>query len=84
MIIKTNATLVNGQLRLDQPLDLPDQTRFEVILQTEEIPPEEIPQAQPTEAERKEAWMRFIQWIEEHPVDSGGHHFTRDELHERR
>lgn len=79
MIIKTNATLVNGQLRLDQPLDLPDQTRFEVILQ-----PEETPKAQPTESERREAWMRFIQWIEEHPVDSGGHHFTRDELHERR
>ncbi len=74
MITETTGTVVAGVLTLDQPLDLPDQSRVRVAVE-------------PIEGWRSrfgaglDAWKAFC---EEHPVHAGGQRYTRDELHERR
>jgi hypothetical protein len=68
------ATVIEGQLRLDQPLDLPDHSKVVVTVES------------PSDWREKylkglEEWRKLI---EEHPINSGGVRFTREELHERR
>lgn len=77
MTTHTTGTVIDGQLQLDQPLALPNQSRVTVTVQ----PAAEIP-SDWQERFRKglEAWKRLV---EEHPIHSGGLHFTREELHER-
>jgi hypothetical protein len=68
------ATVENGQLTLDEPLDLPDRSRVYVTVE-------------PISDARNDpltAWQSLRQRVRERPVHSGGRHFTRDELHERR
>ncbi len=68
-----NATVVNGGLKLDEPLDLTENSRVHVtvvpILQT------------------KQQWLQSLDALENlqrcRPISSGGTKFSRDELHER-
>lgn len=77
MATQLTGIVTNGQLHLDQPLSLPDQSRVMVTVE----PAVQLP-ADWSErfAKGLETWKKLI---EEHPVRSGGMHFTRDELHER-
>jgi hypothetical protein len=74
MITQRTATVENGQLKLDKSLDLPDHSR--VNLTVEPI--------SDSSKDPAAAWETLKQRIQERPVHSGGRHFTRDELHERR
>jgi predicted DNA-binding antitoxin AbrB/MazE fold protein len=78
MITQIEATLIDGVLKPDQPLPLPDQTR--VRLTIEAITP--IEEWSPEKA--RAAWEAIQQRLRERPIHGGGVHYTRDELHERR
>ena len=76
MRMKTQAvaTVENGQLTLDEPLVLPDRSRVYLTVE-------------PISGARNDpvtAWQALRQRVRDRPVHSGGLHFTRDELHERR
>lgn len=80
METQLTGTVIDGTLKLDRPLDLPNNSRVSVTIEPITGPSADTP----TDAARREAWERFMQRIQERPVNSGGRHFTRDELHERR
>lgn len=74
MTTQAVATVENGRLTLDEPLDLPDQSRVQL---TVELVVDDRDDA-------VTAWEALKRRVLERPVHSGGQHFTRDQLHERR
>jgi hypothetical protein len=73
MITRTTATVEKGQLKLDQPVELPDHSRVNLVIE----PVSESPQNPLV------AWESLQRRARQRPIRSGGRHFTRDELHER-
>ena len=74
MIARRTATVVAGEIKLDDPIDLPDRSRVTVLIE-------------PTIADAtnwQEAMTRLEELCHDHPIRSGGQRFSRDELHERR
>jgi hypothetical protein len=74
MKTETTATVLDGALELDAPLELPNRSRVRVAVE-------------PLENWRARFEAGLNEWkayCEQHPVHSGRQHFTRDELHERR
>ena len=86
---KVTATVVNGSLQLDEPVDLPDQSRVDVTIETGAADKTSRPELSKSETagrdvqSRREAFERFRKLTEEHPLHLGGRRFTREELHER-
>lgn len=75
------ATIVNGALQLDGPLDMPDRSRVEVTIEDRA---DVTTEAEPTPpGERQKAFERFRKLTEEQPLHLGGNRFTREQLHER-
>lgn len=76
MTTQVMATVVDGQLKLDQPLELPNDSRVKIVLEVA-----------PTTTDRQEKYSRGLEAMEklksERPINSGGLHFTRDELYDR-
>ena len=70
---QTTGTLVDNVVQLDEPVDLPNHSRVNVSI--ERIGDEARDQTSALES--------FKELIRQHPIHSGGHHYTRDELHER-
>jgi hypothetical protein len=73
MKTELTATIVDGWLKPDGGLSLPEQTRVKVTIETIGRKPES-----------SSAWEALKSRLRERPVHGGGRHFTRDELHERR
>ena len=73
MTTQITGTVIDGQLHLDQPLALPDQSRVTVTIVAQPV----------TSANRQQAFGTWWKYLDEHPIDSGGLRFTREELHER-
>lgn len=73
MSTQFSATVVDGLLRPDERLTLPDHTR--VQLRIESIGEPRDPVA---------AWESIKARLTQRPIHGGGQRFTRDELHERR
>lgn len=71
------ATVIDGNLELDRPVEFPNQTRVRVSVEPVSTSTE------PAERGRETGWAAMKQRIQERPVHPGGLHFTRDELHER-
>ena len=67
-------TIRQGQIQLDQPVDMPDNCRVQVTVEV-------LPAAQRS---FMEAFEEFVRYADEHPVDSGGVRYTRDQLFECR
>ncbi len=65
-------TVLGGQLKLDEPLSLPDRSRVRVTIQS---------------MLSNDGWAVALNALERlrqaHPIDSGGLRYTRDELYER-
>ena len=80
MATQLTATVVDGTLMLDRPIDLPNNTRVSVTVDTVTDEAAETP----SDAERRAAWDSFLARIKEHPVHGGGQKFNRDELYEGR
>ena len=80
MAARLTATVIDGTLKLDQPVDLPNNTRVRVAI---EPLPEPLPDSV-SDAERRAAWERLKQRIKERPLHLGGQRFSRDELYEDR
>jgi hypothetical protein len=66
--------LIDAVIQLDQPIDLPNRTRVYLSIE---------PVDEPVVGSRS-AFEAFKTLITEYPIRSGGCHYTRDELHERR
>lgn len=72
---QVTATFVNGILKPDEKLALPEQARVRLTIESiEEWTPEK----------GKAAWEALKKQILEQPLHFGGKRYTRDELHERR
>jgi hypothetical protein len=72
---EVTATVVNGMLKPDQSLPLPEQTRVKLTI-------EQIEEWSPEKAQA--AWQALQARLAERPIHGGGLRLTRDELHERR
>ncbi len=75
MTMQMTATVIDGMLKPDQSLPLAEQTRVQLTI-------EPIEAWSPEKA--RAAWESLQARLKEHPIDSGGVRYTRDELHERR
>jgi predicted DNA-binding antitoxin AbrB/MazE fold protein len=71
-----SATYVAGVFRPDQAVDLPENSRVQLIIQREG--------KQLSAQEFDELWNEFDRLAEEFPIQTAGPMPTRDELHERR
>jgi len=74
MTTHVSATLIDGMLKPDKAIALPDQTRVHLTI----VPIAERPTTP------AEAWQAIKARLRERPIHAGGLHYTRDELHERR
>ena len=74
MTTQATGTIVAGAIKLDIPINLPDNSRVRVAIEPLEV----------ATSKRREALKEWIAFCEQHPVHSGGLRYTRDELHERR
>ena len=74
MKTQITATVINGTLKLDQPIDLPDDSRVRIVVEPL--------------ADSCQRWATALEALQkltrEHPIGSGGVRYTREELHERR
>ena len=67
-------TIVDGGVKLDRPIELPENSRMRVAIE-------------PLEGSRSAFAAGLAEWkslCRRRPIHSGGRRFTRDELHERR
>jgi hypothetical protein len=71
---RITATVVGGMLKPDAPLSLAEGVQVQVT----------ITAARPVISEWDREFERFLEFSREHPIDSGGLKFNRDQLHERR
>lgn len=74
MTFVTTGIVVNGNLQLREPLELPNDTPVSVTIVPQEI----------ADRDRISAWERTQKRLAERPIHGGGKRYTRDELHERR
>ncbi len=75
MTTQLMGTVVDGALKLDQPLDLPNAARVKIIVEVD---------ADEEHLERfRDGVARIEKLKREQPINSGGLWFTRDQLHER-
>ena len=75
MITQIEATIINGLLKPDQPLPLPDQTRVRLRI-------DPIVEWSPVEA--LAAWEAIQARLQQRPIHGTGIRYTREELNERR
>lgn len=76
MTTQVMATVVDGELKLDKPLELPDKSRVEVVVEVEET-------VEACRERKRRALEELARLRREQPINSGGLYFTRDQLHER-
>lgn len=75
MTTTRTATVVNGALQLDEPLQLPEQSRVSVSV---------IPHTDDSARRRRIATAeKFIQSVQETHFVSDGEKLTREQLHDR-
>lgn len=67
-------TVINGSLKLDQPVPFADETRVAVTVQA----------AEDWRVQFRSGLDGLKRLIQERPICSGGLRYTREELHERR
>ena len=78
MTTQIEATLIDGVLKPDQPLPLPDRTGFQLTIKA-------VTPIDAWSPEKAQAALDAIQQrLKERPIHGDGIHYTRDELHERR
>lgn len=73
MSTQVTATFIDGVLKPDEALPLPNNARVNLTIEP-----------MTKDASRACAWEALKERIKQHPVHGGGRRFTRDELHERR
>jgi len=71
---EVTGTVTAGGVKLDQPVDLPENCRVHVAI-------ESLAERQDRLRGGLESWKQVC---EQFPLHGGGRRFTRDELHERR
>ena len=80
MPMQVTATVIDGGLRVDEPISLPNNTRVRLVVDPLPVPtPDSL-----SDAERQAAWDALKQCLKERPLHLGGQRFSRDELYECR
>jgi len=74
MIVRRTATVLAGEIKLDDPINLPDRSRVTVLIE---------PMAAET-TNWQQAMTRLEELCRNHPVSSGGQRYLREELHDCR
>ena len=75
MLTQFTATVVDGMLRPDEPIGLPNESRVNVVI---------APVATlPTAGDPQAALAAMKLYAEEHRMGSGGRHYSREELYDR-
>lgn len=72
MQTQVTGTFVDGVVRLDVPIDIPDNSRVQLSI-------EMLNESNDTVREKVESWIRVC---EENPIVSGGLKFSREQLYE--
>lgn len=80
METQVTGTLIDGVVRLDQSVDIPNNTRVKVTMCELAIVP---PGFASDPSKRKAALVRFLQRAADRRFNSKGIRFSRDELHDR-
>lgn len=75
MATQVEGTLIDGVLKPDQPLPLPDQSRVRLTIELIEDWPRAAAIA---------AWESIQARLRQRPIHGDGVRYTRDQLHERR
>ena len=83
MFESMSGIVMGGCIHLDQPIDLPDQTPVRVIVESAGVKAAQVEPVEFDPARAKAAWESMKQLFREHPINSGGVRYTRDELHAR-
>lgn len=78
MTTTTNATVINGRLQLDEPLDLPEQSRVAVNVSVGEA----VSRNDMTPEARRRAFEAFVALGDRLQLRVG-EHLTRDQMHDR-
>ena len=76
MTTQVMATVVDGELKLDAPLELPNASRVKIVVEVEMS-------AEQRQEKFRRGVTELLDYIEKHPIHLGGLRFTRDQLHER-
>lgn len=74
MISRRTAMVLAGEIKLDDPINLPDRSRVTVLIE---------PMAAET-TNWQQAMTRLEELCRNHPVSSGGQRYLREELHDCR
>ena len=69
----TTGTLIDGVVKLDEAVNVPNNSRVSVRIELISVDQEDA----------KAALCSLLKRSDDHPIHSGGVRFTRDELHER-
>ena len=73
---KVEATVKDGGPWIDDRVDFPNESRVEVTIRP--LPPLTAGKSEPTPG----PWESLKQFLREHPLNSGGVKFTREELYD--
>lgn len=76
MTTQVMATVVDGELKLDAPLELPNASRVKIVVEVEMS-------AEQRQEKFRRGVTELLDYIEQHPIHLGGIRFTRDQLYER-
>jgi len=74
MAMTTTGTLIAGVVKLDESVDIPNNSRVTIQIRSINESP----------SKPADAWARLKKRLADHPIHAGGLRYTRDELHERR
>ena len=77
MTTTRTATVVNGTLQLDEPLELPEQSRVTVSVASPTTSPHDAPSSP-----QRQSLDEFFQFVDQLGIRAG-EHLTRDQMHER-
>ena len=83
MFESVSGVVVGGCIQLDHPIDVPDQTPVRVTFDPAGVKAAQVEPVEFDPERAREAWESMKEYLREHPINSGGLRYTRDELHAR-
>ncbi len=72
MATTTTGVFVDGVVRLDDTIDMPNHSRVTVQIEAIDVDP----------SARIDAWNRLQKFLTDNQINSGGQKFSRDELYD--
>ena len=85
MLTELSGTIVQGAIRVNGPIELPDDCHVRIILEPFDEPAHRTSDETwaVTRDQRQAAFQEWMRRCQAEPINSGGLRFNRDELYER-